>query len=134
MTSNDMLQMLAFIVNGAKKMLNIMKNVLLLFWKININYIYWIIYPLFGTIFGSSWNWNLMNCAIKVLCHVQNTCWMGLFSRLKKFECIFCCSNLHQMSTNVLWTLIYFIRKATCVNPFRCTYIDLLKDVVDSIF
>jgi len=44
-----------------------------------------------------------------------------VLSRTLKFECVFCYSNLHQMFSNLLWALIYFIRKATCVYIFKCT-------------
>jgi hypothetical protein len=49
--------------------------------------------------------------------------------RTLKFERVFCYLNFHQMFSNLLWALIYFIRRATCVlflnahvlNPFnRC--------------
>jgi hypothetical protein len=50
-----------------------------------------------------------------------------VFLRTLKFELVFCYSNLHKMFSNLLWALIYFIRRATCViflnvhvlNPFN---------------
>jgi hypothetical protein len=38
--------------------------------------------------------------------------------RTLKFECVFYYSNLHQLFSNLLWALIYFIQKATCVYIF----------------
>jgi hypothetical protein len=46
-----------------------------------------------------------------------------LLSRTLKLECAFCYSNIHQMFSNFLWALIYFIRKATCVYIFKCIYV-----------
>jgi hypothetical protein len=43
--------------------------------------------------------------------------------RTIKFERVFCYSNVHQMFSMLLWVLIYFIRKATCVYIY-CTYIE----------
>jgi hypothetical protein len=43
--------------------------------------------------------------------------------RTLKFERVFYYSNLHQMFSNLLWALIYFIRRATCVYISRCTCI-----------
>jgi hypothetical protein len=40
------------------------------------------------------------------------------------FERVFCYSNLYQMFSNVLWVLMYFIRKATCVYILKCTCIE----------
>jgi hypothetical protein len=47
--------------------------------------------------------------------------------RTLKFEYVFCYSNLHQMFSNLLWALIYFIRRenvffyknAHVLNPFK---------------
>jgi hypothetical protein len=44
-----------------------------------------------------------------------------VFLRTSKFECVFYYSNLHQMFSNLLWALIYFIRKATRVYILKCT-------------
>jgi hypothetical protein len=44
-----------------------------------------------------------------------------------KFEHVFCYSNLHEMFSNLLWALIYFIRRATCVYIFKCTCIESFK-------
>jgi hypothetical protein len=41
-----------------------------------------------------------------------------------KFEHVFCYSNLRKMFSNLLWALIYFIRRATCVHVFKCTCIE----------
>jgi hypothetical protein len=41
-----------------------------------------------------------------------------VFLRILKFERVFCYSNLHQMFSNLLWVLIYFIRRATCIYIF----------------
>jgi hypothetical protein len=38
-----------------------------------------------------------------------------VFLRTLKFEYAFSYSNLHKMFSNLLWALIYFIRRATCV-------------------
>jgi hypothetical protein len=35
-----------------------------------------------------------------------------------KFESVFCYPNFHQMFSNLLWALMYFIRRATCVYIF----------------
>jgi hypothetical protein len=35
--------------------------------------------------------------------------------RTLKFESVFCYSNFHQMFSNLLWLVIYFLRRATCV-------------------
>jgi hypothetical protein len=35
-----------------------------------------------------------------------------------KIEYVFCYSNVHQMFSILLWALIYFIRRATCVYIF----------------
>jgi hypothetical protein len=35
--------------------------------------------------------------------------------RTVKFESVFCYSNFHQMFSNLLWALIYFLRRATRV-------------------
>ncbi len=47
-----------------------------------------------------------------------------VFLRTIKFECFFCYSNIHQIFSNLLWALIYFIRRATCVYIFKCTCIE----------
>jgi hypothetical protein len=47
-----------------------------------------------------------------------------VFLKILKFECVFCYSNFHQMFSNLLWALIYFIRRATCVYIFKCTCIE----------
>jgi hypothetical protein len=47
-----------------------------------------------------------------------------VFLRTLKFEHVFCYSNLHQMFSNLLWALIYFIKRATCVYIFKCTCIE----------
>jgi hypothetical protein len=44
--------------------------------------------------------------------------------RTIKFECVFCYSNVHQMFSILLWALIYFIRKATCVYFLKCICIE----------
>jgi hypothetical protein len=44
--------------------------------------------------------------------------------RTLKFEHVFCYSNLHKMFSNLLWALLYFIRRATCVYIFKCTCIE----------
>jgi len=44
--------------------------------------------------------------------------------RTTKFECVFCYSNVHQMFSILIWVLIYFIRKATCVYIFKCICIE----------
>jgi hypothetical protein len=41
-----------------------------------------------------------------------------------KFEHVFCYSNVHQIFSNLLWALIYFIRRATCVYMFKCICIE----------
>jgi hypothetical protein len=54
-----------------------------------------------------------------------------VFLRTLKFEHVFCYSNLHQMFSNLLWGLIYFVRRTTCVlkknayvlDPFNITFI-----------
>jgi hypothetical protein len=48
-----------------------------------------------------------------------------VFLRTLNFERVFCYSNFHQMFSNLLWVLIYFIRRATCVYIFKlCTCIE----------
>jgi hypothetical protein len=44
--------------------------------------------------------------------------------RTIKFERGFYYSNVHQMFSILLWALIYFIKKATCVYMFKCTCIE----------
>jgi len=41
-----------------------------------------------------------------------------------KFECVFYYSNVHQMFSILLWALIHFIRRATCVYIFKCICIE----------
>jgi hypothetical protein len=47
-----------------------------------------------------------------------------VFLRILKFECAFCYSNVHQMFLNLLWALVHFIRRATCVYIFKCICIE----------
>jgi hypothetical protein len=47
-----------------------------------------------------------------------------VFLKTLKFERAFCYSNLHKMFSKLLWALLYFIRKATCVYIFKCTCIE----------
>jgi hypothetical protein len=47
-----------------------------------------------------------------------------VFLRILKFECVFCYLKLHKMFSNLLWALIYFIIRATCVYIFKCTHIE----------
>ncbi len=42
-----------------------------------------------------------------------------VLTKILKFECVLCYSNVHQMFSNLLWALIYFIRRATCVYIFK---------------
>jgi hypothetical protein len=44
--------------------------------------------------------------------------------RILNFKHVFCNSNLHQMFSNLLWALIYFIRRAICVYILKCTCIE----------
>jgi hypothetical protein len=44
--------------------------------------------------------------------------------RIIKFERAFCYSNIHQMFSNLLWALIYFMRRATCAYILKCTCIE----------
>jgi hypothetical protein len=44
--------------------------------------------------------------------------------RTLKFESAFCYANVHQMFSNLLWALIYFIRRATCVYIPKCICIE----------
>jgi hypothetical protein len=44
--------------------------------------------------------------------------------RTIKFEHDFCYSNVHQMFSILLWVLIYFVRRATCVYIFKCICIE----------
>jgi len=44
--------------------------------------------------------------------------------RTQKIELVFCYSNFHQTFSNLLWALIYFIRRATWVYIFKCTCIE----------
>jgi hypothetical protein len=55
---------------------------------------------------------------LKSFCHIESV--DRVLLRTLKFECAFCYSNIHQMFSNILWALIYFIRKATCVYIFKC--------------
>jgi hypothetical protein len=48
-----------------------------------------------------------------------------VFLRTLKFERVFCYSNFRQMFSNLLWFLMYFIRRATCVYIFKCTLLNL---------
>jgi len=50
-----------------------------------------------------------------------------VFLRIIKFECVFCYSNIHQMFSILLWALIYFMRRATCVYIFKCTCIQFFE-------
>jgi hypothetical protein len=47
-----------------------------------------------------------------------------VFLKIIKFERVFCYSNNHQMFSLLLWALVYFIRRATCVYIFKCTCIE----------
>jgi hypothetical protein len=47
-----------------------------------------------------------------------------VFLRIIKIECVFCYSNVHQMFSILLWALIYFIRRVTCVYIFKFTCIE----------
>jgi hypothetical protein len=47
-----------------------------------------------------------------------------------KFERVFCYSNVHQMFSILLWALIYFIRKATCVYIFKCICIESFEQML----
>jgi len=133
-TSNYMLQMLAFIVKGAKKVWTYWKMYLYYFEKsLSIvfieSFIHYLELCLVPHEIGILW---IMLLKFFVICKALVE-WV-YFQDFKILNVFFCYSNLHQMFSNVLWTLIYFIRRATCVDPFRCTYIDLLKYVVDSNF
>jgi len=44
--------------------------------------------------------------------------------RTIKFERDFCSSSIHQIFSILLWALMYFIRRATCVYLFKCTCIE----------
>jgi hypothetical protein len=47
-----------------------------------------------------------------------------VFLRTIKFERDFYYSNVHQIFSILLWALIYFIKRATCVYIFKCTCIE----------
>jgi hypothetical protein len=83
----------------------------------------WIICPSFEILFVCLWSWNPMNLesfhyVIKILCHTQSV------ERILKFERVFYYSNIRQMLSNLLWALIYFIRRATRVYIFKCICIE----------
>jgi hypothetical protein len=65
---------------------------------------------------------------IKVLCHTQNVDMVLL--RTLKFERAFCYSNVHQMFSNLLWALIYFIRRPTCVYILKCICIKSFEQML----
>jgi len=50
--------------------------------------------------------------------------------RTLKFEHVFCYSNGHQIFSNLLWVLIYFIRKAMCVYIFKCICIESFEHIL----
>jgi hypothetical protein len=50
--------------------------------------------------------------------------------RTIKFECAFCYSNYHQMFSILFWTLIYCIRKATCVYILKCICIESFEQML----
>jgi hypothetical protein len=50
--------------------------------------------------------------------------------RILKFERVFWYSNIHQMFSNLLWALIYFIRRTTCVYILKCTCIESFEQML----
>jgi hypothetical protein len=48
----------------------------------------------------------------------------NILLKILKFEHVFCYSNLHQMFTNLLWALIYFIEGLHVFIFFECTCIE----------
>jgi len=55
---------------------------------------------------------------------IQKTLVDKVLLRIIKFERDFCYSNIHQIFPILLWALIYFIRRATCVYIFKFTCIE----------
>jgi hypothetical protein len=47
-----------------------------------------------------------------------------MFFNTINIECVFRYLNIHQMFSKLFWIITYFIRRATCVYPFRCMYKD----------
>ncbi len=50
--------------------------------------------------------------------------------RTIKFECAFCYSNIHQTFSILLWDLIYFIRRTTCVYISKCKCIESFEPIL----
>jgi len=63
-----------------------------------------------------SWIWNHFYYIKLIFFPTQNNCWHNFFNDLK-FEHVLSYLNLHQMLSNLLWVLTYFIKKVTCRNP-----------------
>jgi hypothetical protein len=59
------------------------------------------------------------NGVMKVLNYMHKTCVEYWFGSASKYEDIFCNLKFHKMFSNLLWALIYFTRRATCVEPFK---------------
>jgi uncharacterized membrane protein len=56
-------------------------------------------------------------CMFKAMWTLFFNCFVPCFTKLKKYEHVFCYSNLHQMFLNLLWTLIHLIIRAIYVQP-----------------
>jgi hypothetical protein len=71
----------------------------------------WYKYTIFYIMFIYSWSYHPMNLkyfhyVMKVLLHMQRTCWHVLENN-HKICTFFCYSNLYQMLSNFVWALIY---------------------------
>jgi len=63
-------------------------------------------------------NLESFHYVIRVHCHTQSV--DRVLLSILNFERAFYYSNVHQMCSNLLWALIYFIRRATCVYIIKC--------------
>jgi hypothetical protein len=85
----------------------------------------WYKYIYIYIIFIYWWNYHPMNLisfhfVMKVLLHMQRICWEVLKIAIN-YEYTFCYSNLHQIFSNFVWTLMYLKRSG----PFNHTNIFL---------
>jgi len=79
----------------------------------------WYKYTICCIMFIYSWNCHLINlksihCVMKVLLHMQRTCWQVLKTTIKYERVLY-----------FVWALIYFTRSGPCVQSFKNIFICL---------
>jgi len=78
-----------------------------------------------------TWIWSHLNMLLESFV-IQNTCWHNVFKHHSNWTC-FHYFNLHQMFSNLLRAIKYFIKRATCayisctcIRSFKCIYYDVV--------